>query len=128
MACCLVAQVLIVRSVLAARALPAVRPELPRARGSVEVMWAIVPAVALAALLFFTWRAIRRDGATTRARDPGGGGAVKTVRRFATATFAVACLHLVFGAIVRISGSGMGAATTGRSATAAGSRRSTAPT
>jgi heme A synthase len=33
---------------------------------------------------------------------------VTTVRRFATATFAVACLHLVFGAIVRISGSGMG--------------------
>ena len=63
-ACCLVAQVLIVRSVLAARALPAVRPDLPRARGSVEVMWAIVPAVALAALLFFTWRAIgTRDAA-----------------------------------------------------------------
>ena len=33
---------------------------------------------------------------------------MKTVRRFAAATFAVACLHLVFGAIVRISGSGMG--------------------
>ena len=30
------------------------------------------------------------------------------MRRFATATFGVACLHLVFGAIVRISGSGMG--------------------
>jgi heme a synthase len=33
---------------------------------------------------------------------------MKMVRRFATATFGVACLHLVFGAIVRISGSGMG--------------------
>lgn len=33
---------------------------------------------------------------------------MKTVRRFAAATFAIACLHLVFGAIVRISGSGMG--------------------
>jgi heme A synthase len=33
---------------------------------------------------------------------------MRAVRRFATATFAVACLHLVFGAIVRISGSGMG--------------------
>jgi len=65
-ACCLVAQVLIVRSVVAARGLPAARPELPRARGSVEVMWAVVPAIALAALLFFTWRAIgdqRRDTA-----------------------------------------------------------------
>ena len=68
-ACCLVAQVLIVRSVVAARALPAVRPELPRARGSVEVMWAIVPAVALAVLLFFTWRAIQTNGAT-RATAP----------------------------------------------------------
>jgi heme A synthase len=33
---------------------------------------------------------------------------MRAVRRFAAATFAVACLHLVFGAIVRISGSGMG--------------------
>jgi len=33
---------------------------------------------------------------------------VRTARRFAAAAFAVACLHLVFGAIVRISGSGMG--------------------
>ena len=65
-ACCLVAQILIVRSVVAARGLPAARPDLPRARGSVEVMWAVVPAIALAALLFFTWKAIggqRRDGA-----------------------------------------------------------------
>ena len=33
---------------------------------------------------------------------------MKAVRRFATAAFAIACLHLFFGAIVRISGSGMG--------------------
>jgi len=33
---------------------------------------------------------------------------VRTLRRFAAATFGVACLHLVFGAVVRISGSGMG--------------------
>jgi len=60
-ACCLVAQVLIVRSVVAARGLPPVRPELPRARGSVEVMWAVVPGIALAVVLFFTWRAIGRE-------------------------------------------------------------------
>ena len=72
-ACCLVAQVLIVRSVLAARGLPAVRPELPRAKGSVEVMWAIVPGIALAAVLFFTWRAI---GTGTRAAAPGASAAV----------------------------------------------------
>src|SRR5947199_5845593 len=33
---------------------------------------------------------------------------VATLRRFALVSFVVACLHLVFGAIVRISGSGMG--------------------
>jgi heme a synthase len=30
------------------------------------------------------------------------------VRRYTAAAFVIACLHLVFGAIVRISGSGMG--------------------
>jgi len=34
--------------------------------------------------------------------------AVRTVRHFAWAAFLIACAHLVFGAIVRISGSGMG--------------------
>jgi heme A synthase len=33
---------------------------------------------------------------------------MRTLRRFAGAAFGVACLHLIFGAIVRISGSGMG--------------------
>lgn len=33
---------------------------------------------------------------------------MKTLRRYAYAVFGVACLHLIFGAIVRISGSGMG--------------------
>ena len=72
-ACCLVAQVLIVRSVLAARGLPAVRPELPRARGSVEIMWAVVPGIALAVVLFFTWRAIVGE---TRAAAPADTAAV----------------------------------------------------
>jgi heme/copper-type cytochrome/quinol oxidase subunit 2 len=57
-ACCLVAQALIVRSVLAARRLPAVHPDLPRANGGVEVLWSVVPGVALALLLVFTWRAM----------------------------------------------------------------------
>jgi heme/copper-type cytochrome/quinol oxidase subunit 2 len=57
-ACCLVAQVLIVRSVLRVRALPEPRPEFPRSRGGVELFWALVPAVALGVLFFFTWRAI----------------------------------------------------------------------
>ena len=63
---CLVAQLLIVRSVLGARHLPAPAADVPRSRGVVEVVWALVPAVALAVLLVFTWRAIReRDAAPT---------------------------------------------------------------
>ena len=57
-ACCLVAQVLIVRSVLRMQTLPEPQTGLPRSRGGVELFWAVVPAVALAVLFFFTWRAI----------------------------------------------------------------------
>ena len=59
-ACCLIAQALIVRSVLRVQALPQSRPELPRSRSGVELFWALVPAVALAVLFFFTWRAIEQ--------------------------------------------------------------------
>lgn len=58
-ACCLVAQLLIVRSVLGVRALPDPQPGLPRSRSGVELFWAVLPAVALGVLFFFTWRAIR---------------------------------------------------------------------
>jgi len=57
-ACCLVAQVSIVRSVLRVRELPEPRPELPRSRGGMELLWALVPALALGVLFVFTWRAI----------------------------------------------------------------------
>jgi hypothetical protein len=65
--CCLLAQVLIVRSVLAVRALPDSRPELPRSRDGVELFWALLPAVALGVLFFFTWRAIERRPSPERA-------------------------------------------------------------
>ena len=58
--CCLVAQVLIVRSVLAVRRLPEPHPELARSRDGVELFWAVLPAVALVVLFFFTWRAIEQ--------------------------------------------------------------------
>jgi heme/copper-type cytochrome/quinol oxidase subunit 2 len=58
--CCLLAQVLIVRSVLGVRTLPEPRPELPRSRDGMELVWALLPAVALGVLFFFTWRAIER--------------------------------------------------------------------
>jgi len=58
--CCLLAQVLIVRSVLATKTLPDTGPALPRSRGGVELLWALLPAAALGVLLFFTWREIRQ--------------------------------------------------------------------
>ena len=67
-ACCVVAQLLIVRSVLGARHIPAPSADVPRSRGSVELFWAVVPAVALGVLLLFTWRAIEeRDAARAAA-------------------------------------------------------------
>ena len=59
-ACCLVAQALIVRSVLRVQALPEPRPELPRSRNGVELFWALVPAIALGVLFLLTWRAIEQ--------------------------------------------------------------------
>ncbi|HEV7991578.1 MAG TPA: hypothetical protein VGP25_07115 [Gemmatimonadaceae bacterium] len=64
-ACCLVAQLLILRSVLGARHLPPPGADVPRSRGAVEMLWALVPAVALAVLLVFTWRAMREHAAAT---------------------------------------------------------------
>jgi heme/copper-type cytochrome/quinol oxidase subunit 2 len=60
---CAVAQVAIVRSVFVARP-PADGPagaDAPRpapARRGPEVAWAVLPALALAAVLVFTWRAM----------------------------------------------------------------------
>ena len=68
--CCLLAQVLIVRSVLGARALPDPRPELPRSRDGVELFWALLPAVALGVLFFFTWRAIERRTVVEQRTSP----------------------------------------------------------
>ena len=70
-ACCLVAQVLIVRSVLGAGRVPAASPEVPRSRDAVELFWVLLPAVALGVLLLFTWRAIeaREARATAPAAD-----------------------------------------------------------
>ncbi|MFL5605121.1 MAG: hypothetical protein ACJ8AD_01625 [Gemmatimonadaceae bacterium] len=60
-ACCALAQFFILRSVGGGgrRHVPAHIAHLPRQRGAMEVLWAVVPAIALAVLLAFTWRAIR---------------------------------------------------------------------
>lgn len=55
-ACCAIAQYLILRSVGGGRHLPEPSARLPRQRGVVELVWAVVPAVALVALFVVTWR------------------------------------------------------------------------
>lgn len=58
-ACCTIAQLLIVRSVLGPRPVSEAAAQLPRQRGGVELFWAALPAIGLAVLLLFTWRAVR---------------------------------------------------------------------
>ncbi len=61
--CCVVAQVAIFRSIAAtrstsARSTGAAGSGPSRTRSAAEVAWAVIPAIALAAVLFATWRAI----------------------------------------------------------------------
>ena len=57
-ACCIVAHVAILRSVLRSRRQTAANPDVPRSRQSVEIVWAIVPALVLAVVLAATWRSM----------------------------------------------------------------------
>ena len=57
-ALCAVAQYFILRSTFVVRAAPADR-QVPGARRPVEVLWAVLPAIALALVLWFTWRAMQ---------------------------------------------------------------------
>lgn len=58
LACCAVAQIAIIRSVLLVT--PSVRPgePAPVSRRATELAWAVLPAVVLAALFWVTWRAM----------------------------------------------------------------------
>lgn len=67
-ACCAVAQYLIIRSVGGRRHLPEPAARLPRQRGGMELLWAVVPAVALVALFVVTWRAMHRVPASPASR------------------------------------------------------------
>jgi len=62
-ACCALAQFFIIRSVGAARRASAPSAAMPRQRGTLEMLWAVLPAVGLAVLLVFTWRAMHPAGA-----------------------------------------------------------------
>ena len=59
-ACCLVAQAAILRSVLVGG-----RASAPPRRRAAEVAWAIAPAVALTIVLVATWRTIHPSGGGT---------------------------------------------------------------
>ena len=56
--CCVVAEVAILRATATARYVPPPDPNLPAVRRPVEIVWAVVPAVALALVLWLTWLAI----------------------------------------------------------------------
>jgi heme/copper-type cytochrome/quinol oxidase subunit 2 len=58
-ACCALAQLFILRSVgSSARGASGAAP-LRAGRGAMELIWAALPALGLAVLLVFTWRAMR---------------------------------------------------------------------
>jgi len=67
--CCAAAQLLILRSVFAARgAGPA--SSLPPVRRPLEIAWALLPAVALALVLAMTWRAMHPAPRDVRTLPP----------------------------------------------------------
>jgi len=58
-ACCTVAQVAIIRSVVISPTRPSDSAIEPSAtRRMLEIAWAVLPGVALAVVLLFTWRAM----------------------------------------------------------------------
>jgi len=56
--CCAVAQVAILRAVFVRRQTVQSSTTIPQSSRGAEILWAVIPAVALAALLAATWRAI----------------------------------------------------------------------
>jgi heme/copper-type cytochrome/quinol oxidase subunit 2 len=63
MVCCVVAQIAILRSALARHRPPVDAPAtLPPLRRGLELVWALLPAVALAVVLLLTWRAVHSRG------------------------------------------------------------------
>ena len=69
--CCLVAELFILRSVFAMRDAGAREGALPRVRRPMEMVWAVVPAVALALVLAATWRTLH-PGASGPLDPPTG--------------------------------------------------------
>ena len=57
-ACCTVAQTAIIRSAIVSPTRVAGSEPTSNARRAAEIAWAVIPGIALAAVLFFTWHAI----------------------------------------------------------------------
>jgi len=60
-ACCVIAQLFIIRSVRGAQHVPGPSAGMPRQRSGLELLWAVLPAIGLIVLLLFTWRAVQRS-------------------------------------------------------------------
>jgi heme/copper-type cytochrome/quinol oxidase subunit 2 len=63
-ACCVVAELAILRSLLFGRAAEAGRPGAGRTKRATEIAWALLPAAGLLVVLYLTWRAV--DAPQTR--------------------------------------------------------------
>lgn len=76
-ASCTIAQVAILRSIFTAvpHGAPTAAAGAPRVHRPMEIVWAILPAVALALVLGFTWRAMQAQ----RVADAGSGHAAGAV-------------------------------------------------
>lgn len=64
-ACCAIAQFYIIRSIRGTRHVPEPTAGVPRSRDALELFWAVLPAIGLIVLFFFTWRAIHPDTGIT---------------------------------------------------------------
>ena len=63
-ACCVIGHAAILRSVIRSRVVPA-DASVRRPRLAVEIVWAVIPAIALAILLTATWARVRANDVPT---------------------------------------------------------------
>ena len=78
-ACCVVAELVLLRSLLFGRAREAERQaakgapaSVPQTRRPVEIAWAILPAIGLMFVLYLTWRAVDAPQPSAADVTPGG--------------------------------------------------------
>jgi cytochrome c oxidase assembly protein subunit 15 len=108
---CAVAQIAVLRAALAGRTPGASRSAASR---GLELFWVVLPAVALLFVLLWTWRSLpSRERFRERERRRGHSRDATShymtlLRRLGWLSLVLGFGHIVFGAIVRITGSGMG--------------------